>query len=856
MNPSRTAPQKISIYRGHFGVVISLLIFAVPSRAETGYEGWLRYAPINDPSIRKNYEKTLSAVVVTLNRSATGESAESELVRGVRGMLDRTERMETVLPDENAILLGTVDKIKTVIPGFPAPGDLIADGFYLKALSVGGHKILVITARNERGVLYGTFALLRKMALYEPIAGLDDEENPYAPVRVINQWDNLNGTIERGYAGGSIFWANGHIVPDLTRVSDYARLLASLGLNGCSVNNVNADPRAIDSEHIPELARVAAALRPWGVRLFVCINFGSPKSIGGLDTFDPFDPRVIDFWNKKVEEIYAAIPDFGGFIMKADSEGELGPSAYGRTHADAANVVARPLKAHGGIVFYRGFVYNSHADWHNLKLDRAKAAYDNFHHLDGQFDENVIVQIKNGPIDFQVREPASPLFGGLEKTAMAIELQITQEYLGQQRHLCFEVPMWKETLDFDMHANGLNTPVKALVAGKVFHQPIGGFAGVANVGLDTNWLGHPLAMANLYGFGRLAWNPDLTSEQIAKEWTELTFGHDPQVVKTICDMQLKSWPTYEDYTGPLGVGGLTDIIEVHYGPGIESAERNGWGQWIRADTNGIGMDRTVATGTGYTAQYHPPVSDMYESLKTCPDKLVLFFHHLPYDYKLHSGKTLIQHVYDTHYAGVEQVREFVKEWQSLQGKIDEQRYHETLARLEYQVGHATEWRDAVCQWFYKMSGIPDKYGRVDNDPNRIEAETMRLDGYEVFDVTPWETASRGKAIRVASADNRGSASFNYTGKPGWFDLAVQYYDQTNGVSQYRLLVAGQKVDQWLADDLLPSRNVKSLPNGHTSTRHTTHGVALRTGDEIKIEAVADGGEKAPIDYLEIEPPAN
>jgi alpha-glucuronidase len=657
------------------GVVLSLLtrcLLVVPCRAETGYEGWLRYAVIDDASVRNSYEKALPAVAVVLGRSDVERSAQVELIRGIRGLLHRTERIETALPAENAILLGTIDEVKRVIPTFDVPADLTEDGFYLKTIAFDGHRVLMVTARNDRGVLYGTFALLRKMALYESIARLDDEENPYAPIRVINQWDNLNGTIERGYAGGSIFWIGGHVVPDLTRVSDYARLLASLGIDGCSINNVNAEPHAIDSEHIPELARVAAAFRPWGVKLFVCINFGSPKSIGGLDTFDPLDPRVIDFWNKKVEEIYAAIPDFGGFIMKADSEGELGPSAFGRTHADAANVVAHPLKAHGGIVFYRGFVYNHHADWRDLKLDRAKAAYDNFHHLDGQFADNAIVQIKNGPIDFQVREPASPLFGGLAKTARAIELQITQEYLGQQRHLCFEVPMWKATLDFDLHvpqSGSANTPVKALAAGKVFHNPLGGFAGVANVGLDPNWLAHPLAMANLYGFGRLAWDPNLSSQQIAEEWTKLTFGHDPQVVKTVCDMLLKSWRTYEDYTGPLGVGGLTDIIEVHYGPGIESAERNGWGQWIRADTRGIGMDRTVATGTGYTAQYHPPVSDMYDSLATCPDELLLFFHHVPYNYVLHSGQTVIQHVYDTHYAGVEQVRNFVKQWQSLQARL-------------------------------------------------------------------------------------------------------------------------------------------------------------------------------------------
>jgi alpha-glucuronidase len=846
--------MKISRFSlGIFPVPFLLLTFAIHARAETGYDAWLRYTEIDNAAIKKSYDQALPAVVVSLSNSEIAQSAQKELLRGVRGMLGRTERIETSLPNENVIVLGTFDEVKKVVPSFDIPTNLAEDGFCLKTISSGGHKLLMVTAPNERGVLYGTFTLLREMGLYESIANLDDRESPYATIRAINQWDELSGGVLRGYAGKSIFWANDHVVKDLTRVNDYARLLASLGINGCSVNSVNADPRFIESDYLPELKKIADTFRPWGIKMFVCINFGSPKSVGGLNTFDPLDPRVIDFWNKKADEIYSQIPDFGGFILKADSEGELGPSAYGRTHADAANVVARALKPHGGIIFYRGFVYNSHADWRNLKNDRAKAAYDNFHPLDGKFDDNVVLQIKNGPIDFQVREPASPLFGGLEKTAMAIELQITQEYLGQQRHVVYEVPMWKTTLDFDMHANGPNTPVKALVAGKVFHHQLGGFVGDANVGSDTNWLGHHLAMANLYGFGRLAWNPDLSSEQIIDEWTKLTFGHNPQVVKTISDIQLKSWRAYENYTGPLGVGGLTDIIEVHYGPGIESAERNGWGQWIRADTNGIGMDRTVATGTGYTAQYHHPVSDMYESLATCPDELVLFFHHLPYNYVLHSGKTLIQHVYDSHYEGVDQVKKFVEEWKSLKGKIDERRYNEVLVRLEYQVGHATVWRDAVCQWFYKMSGIPDKYNRVDNNPNRVEAESMKLDGYEIFDVKPWETASRGKAIWIPSSDGHGSASFTYIGKPGWFDLAVQYYDTTNGVAQFKLFVAGQKIDEWLADDHLPSRNVPSVPNGHTNTRHTTDGVALRTGDEIQIEGVADDHDHAAIDYLEIEP---
>ena len=836
-------------------LIAALFVPVLNLPAETGCDAWLRYEQIDDLRVAHRYD-SLPAVVVALNDSAVVKTAQTELMRGVRGMLGRTLRIENTLPGENAIIIGTFDAVKKILPAFTTPTDVIEDGFYLRAMAAGRHEYLVITGPNERGVLYGAFALLRKIALHESIARLDEKENPYAPIRAINQWDNPNGSIERGYAGRSIFWADDHIVKDLTRVHDYARLLASVGINGCSINNVNADPRVIRTDYVPELARVAEAFRPFGVKLFVSVNFGSPKSLGGLDTFDPLDPRVIDFWQKKVDEIYTAIPDFGGFIMKADSEGELGPSVYGRTHADAANVVARPLKAHGGIVFYRGFVYDHHADWRNLKNDRAKAAYDNFHKLDGTFEDNAIVQIKNGPIDFQVREPASPLFGGLEKTAMAIELQITQEYLGQQRHLCFEVPMWKETLDFDMHAKGPNTPVKALVAGKVFNRPLGGFIGVANVGLDTNWFGHPLAMANLYGFARLAWNPDLSSRQIVEEWTKLTFGHERQVVKTISDMQLNSWPMYENYTGPPGVGGLTDIIEVHYGPGIESSARNGWGQWHRGDEHGIGMDRTVATGTGYTAQYHPPVSDMYESLKTCPDKLLLFFHHVPYDYVLHSGKTVIQHVYDTHYEGAEQAQKLVGQWKSLKGKIDEPRYNEILARLEYQAGYAIVWRDAVCQWFLKMSGLPDQLGRAGHYPNRVEAESMDLNGYEVFDVKPWETASGGKAVQCTSPDRHGSVSFTYNGKPGWYDLAVQYFDQTNGVSQFILVVGKQPVDHWLADDLLPSRNIPSLPNGHTSTRHTVRGVALRPGDEIRIEAVADGGENAPIDYVEINPATN
>ena len=831
-----------------FLTLFSILALTTLARAESGHQAWLRYAAIDNLRLEQGYDSLL-AVVVAPDDSVMVKAAQDELIRGVRGMLHRTLRSETTLPDEDAILLGTVDTVKKAVPSFDAPADLKTDGFCLKTFAANGHKYLVITAVNDRGVLYGTFAFLQKMGSGEPLTGLHETDNPYVPLRVVNDWDNLDGTIERGYGGKSIFFEDNNVVTNLSRVQDYGRLLASVGINGCCVNNVNANARIISTDFLPQLARIADAFRPWGVRLFVSIDFSSPEKLGGLDTFDPLDPKVIQFWNQQVDKIYAAIPDFGGFVLKADSEGRLGPAVYHRTPVDAANLIARALKPHGGILFYRAFVYNSHLDWRNLKNDRARAAYDIFHPLDGQFDDNVVVQIKNGPIDFQVREPASPLFAGLKKTSEAIELQITQEYLGQQRHLCYLAPMWKATLDFDMHANGANTPVKALVGGKVFGQPTGGFVGVACVGRDPNWLGSDLAQANLYAFGRLAWNPDLSSKEIVEAWTRLTFGNNPKVVEIISDMQLKSWPAVEDYEGPLGLGSLTDILGSHYGPNIESCERNGWGQWIRADTNGIGMDRTVATGTGYIGQYPPAVAQMYESLETCPDELVLFFHHLPYDHVLHSGKTVIQHVYDTHYAGVEETKNDVREWESLKSLVDDQRYHAVLAMLEYQVGHAAVWRDAICQWFFKESDIPDQLGRVGHDPNRIEAEDMTLNGYKVIEVNPWEDASGGKAVECVSRDRHGSVSFRYQGASGWYDLAVQYFDQDTSVSQFKLYVGNQLVDQWKADSDLPFHRL----NGDTSTRHTAHGVALRPGDEIKIEAVADGGEDAAMDYVDINP---
>ncbi|HUI56834.1 MAG TPA: alpha-glucuronidase family glycosyl hydrolase [Bryobacteraceae bacterium] len=828
------------------GVV--LLLGAAVLHGESGYSAWLRYELLSGPALDQ-YRSAVPAVVTVLDESAVAGSARDEIVRGVRGMLGKTLRAESGIPRESSIVLGTMEEIRRAVPSWHLEANLAPDAFWLKTIAAGSARYTVVTASNSRGLLYGAFALLRKIALGEPVANLDEREAPYAPVRWVDEWDNLDGSIERGYGGRSIFWEGGHAREDLSRVADYGRLLASLGINGCSINNVNANPQVLSPDFTAQIARIADALRPWGVRVAIAVDFGSPKTIGGLDTFDPLDAKVADWWKARLDAIYQSIPDLGGIVLKADAEGRAGPSAYGRSHADAANVLARALKPHGGLLFYRGFVYDHRMDWNNPKNDRGRAAYDNFHDLDGKFDDNVIIQIKNGPIDFQVREPASPLFGALEKTNEAIELQVTQEYFGQAFHTVFLVPMWKEVLDFDTHAgSAAASTVKAVVAGKTFGRPAGGFVGVANIGLDENWSGNQLSQANLYGYGRLAWNPDLSAQRIIDEWTKLTFGADPKVDETLAAIQLSSWRTYENYTGPLGLQTLTDIVGDHYSVNVEASERNGWGQWHRADANGVGMDRTVATGTGYIGQYRPAVAKTYESLETCPDDLLLFLHHVPYTYKLHSGKTVIQYIYDSHYEGAEAVAGYVSQWKALRGLVDEQRYNQVLAQLQYQAGQAIVWRDAVTTWFQRESKIADVRGRVEHYPGRYEAESMKLNGYTVRDIAPApaEDASGGKIVTCPESTVC-AVTLQFEGEPGWYTLHVEYFDLANGISRYRVFVGKQLVDEWSADLRLPSRRM----DAGASTRRVIPGIALRPGDEIRVEGKPDGREQAALDYLEI-----
>ena len=840
-------------------VLWSLLLFAlaicgaaIPARSEDGAAGWLRYAPVGGDGVCSQLPDEVVVApsgprAIAAADAAIVRSAAHELSRGLTSMCGHAVAFRDAPAAGDVLLMGTIGDVTAMLPGWhPAqiPG---GEGYVFAETTSHGRRYVIVAGADARGTLYGAFALLAQVGQGRTIS-FHQTQTPVDAVRWVNQWDNLDGSIERGYAGRSIFFDGGHVRSDLSRAGDYARLLASVGINGCTINNVNASPEMLSPEMIAEVVRIADAFRPWGVRMSMSIDFSSPQAIGGLPTFDPLDPAVAAWWAKTVDAIYSQIPDFAGFVVKADSEGKPGPSQYGRSPAQAANVLARALKPHGGLVLYRGFVYNHHLDWTDLKADRAKAGYDNFSKLDGEFDDNVIIQIKNGPIDFQVREPASPLFAVLRKTNQAIELQITQEYLGQQRHLVYLVPMWKTTLDTDMRAENRPTPVKEIVEGKSFHRPMGGFVGVANVGLDANWVAHPLAMANLYGFGRLAWNPDLPSEEIANEWTRLTFGNDGMVDRTIDSMLMRSWPIYEDYTGPLGLGTLTDIVGAHYGPGIESAERNGWGQWLRADHQGIGMDRTVATGTGYIGQYPPELAKNYESLATCPDELLLFMHHVPYTHVLHSGKTVIQHVYDSHYEGADGAAELYVDWSTLKGRVDDERFDKVQGLLQYQAGHAIVWRDAVSRWFLRMSGIPDAKGRVGNYPDRVEAESMQLTGYTSVDVTPWETASRGKA--VICKDTTCSAGSSFTGASGSYRIAVEYFDFHDGASTFSLQLNGKELAHWIANNALPTDKM----NGSTSTRFLLpEPVSLKPGDKIEIVGYPDGPEPAPLDYISIVP---
>lgn len=670
---------------------------------DPAYDCWLNYKPIK-ASVVKEYRALCQSYNV-YGESPILKSALEELILGIKAMFDITpEKVESY----HGITLGLADQIKLISSS--EKERIFEEGFIIKHHELG----FVIAGKDNRGILHGVFTFLRLLQMQIPPDAMDRIENPTNKLRMVNQWDNMDGSIERGYAGKSIFYRNNRFIMDLKRIRDYARMLASVGLNGIILNNVNVhhyETRLIAKDFLPDVAKVAEIFRQYGITTYITINFSSPIELGELSSADPLDAEVLNWWCEKAREIYQVIPDLGGFLVKADSENRPGPFTYGRNHADGANMLAKALEPFGGVVIWRCFVYNCKQDWWDRVTDRANAAYDNFMPLDGEFMDNVILQIKNGPMDFQVREPVSPLFGGLRKTNQMLELEITQEYTGQQKHVCYLIPQWKEILDFDTYAEGCGTTVKKIIGGESFPQKYSGIAAVSNIGDDLNWTGHILAQANLYGYGRLTWNPDTTSLQITDEWIRLTFNDCDKVINTISDILMNSWHTYENYTSPLGIGWMVNPNH-HYGPSVDGYEYSAWGTYHRADCLGIGVDRTVEKGTGNAGRYHSQNADLYNHMETCPEELLLFFHHVPFNYRLKSGKTLIQHIYDTHFDGVEQVNKFKEQWLELQGLIDSERFEHVLARLETQFKDAAEWRDVVNSYFFRKTGIPDEEGRI------------------------------------------------------------------------------------------------------------------------------------------------
>jgi alpha-glucuronidase len=838
MLPRKLLPRP----KGIAALASSLLAVAIlsPARAQTADQAWLR------PSTMEHRP------AITLEPRALGFGIMEQTA--LRELKDANARLLSASPNTTAsaqkvdAILGTIDEVHQALPSIPTPTDLQPEGYWIFWNSVAGKPSLVVAGADHPGLLYGVFALSRLIATGQDMTQLNVRSEPTFHIRWVDQWDNPDGTIERGYAGRSIFFEGGDVRQDLAPVSEYARLLASIGINGCNLNNVNANPDLLKHEHLQQIARIADAMRPWGVHVALSVAVNSPQTMGGLNTSDPKDNAVKAWWTAKAKEIYELIPDFAGFTVKADSEGQPGPSLFGRSPADAANTLGAALGPHG-IVLYRSFVYNHHLDWTDLKADRARAAYDIFAKLDGDFAPNVIIQTKEGPIDFQVREPVSPLFAALRHTSQAMEIQITQEYTGQQRHLVYLAPLWKGVLDFDFQVPYVATTVQEILSGSSFKQPTGGMVGVANVGRDA-WLGSPLALANLYAMGRLAWDPGLDPEAIAEEWTRQTISNDAEVVHTVDSMLMESWPAYENYTGPFGLQTLTDITGSHYGPNVESSERNGWGQWHDADEQGVGRDRSHAYGTKFVDQYPPQVMRLYESEVSTPDELMLFFHHLPYNRTLSNGKSVIQAIYDSHYEGAATAAEFVQDWESLKGRIDPKLYADVLPRLEYQAGHAIVWRDAVVQYFHKLSGLPDEDNRAGNYPGRLEAESARLTGYKIIDITPWEDASQGKAVSCEGA-SACAANFTFSGKPGSYNIAVQYFDLRDGVAKFNLKLNGQSIATWSADATLPSK----IPNGDNSTRRTIPNVALKPGDTLRVEGTPDDKDPAALDYIELTPAA-
>ena len=685
-------------------VLLSLTSLCDQAAAEDGYELWLRYGEVESEWLER-YRGTVTHLVVE-GSSPTFEVARSELVRGLSGLMRTDMPVERELAGPGSLVIGT-----------PRSSSLVAqlnldlrpagpEGYLIRSVRIGDFPATVIAANEDIGLLYGAFHYLRLLQTRQPLDGLDITEAPLVRHRMLNHWDNLDRTVERGYAGASIWdW---HRLPDYVdpRYTDYARVNASLGLNATSLTNVNANANSLTPHYLEKAAALANVFRPYGIRVYLTARFSAPMEIGGLDTADPQDAGVRRWWRQKADEIYRHIPDFGGFLVKANSEGQPGPQDYGRSHADGANMLAEALAPHGGMVIWRAFVYSDEEP-----DDRAKQAYNEFVPLDGAFHDNVMVQVKNGAIDFQPREPFHPLFGAMPETPLMMEFQITKEYLGFSTHLAYLAPLFEETLSSDIRGDG--TTVADVIDGSLHGYAETGMAGVSNIGTDRNWSGSHFDQANWYAFGRLAWNPRLGSEKIAGEWLGMTFANDPGFRAPVLDMMMRSREAVVDYMTPLGLHHLM-ARGHHYGPGpwVEGGSRADWTSvyYHRATTKGIGFDR-LPSGSDAVSQYAPKIAAQFADIDRVPEELLLWFHHVPWDYRTRSGRPLWDELVHRYTRGVETVREMRETWKSLEHFIDAERYRQVATFLGIQEKEAQWWRDACIAYFQTFSRrpLPDGY---------------------------------------------------------------------------------------------------------------------------------------------------
>lgn len=696
-----------------------LLLVLRNVNADTGYRLWLRYDPVTDVSMRNDYTNRIKSYAVVGN-SQTFEIIRKELQLAFPSLFGQPIPYASDANDASVLFVSATDPIlknyKTLKPLVTQVG---SEGFVISTVSTGNSKKIIVTANSESGVLYGAFHFLRLLQTNQSIDALSVVSSPKVKIRILNHWDNLDRTVERGYAGASIWdW---HKLPEYIdkRYHDYARANASIGINATVLTNVNANALVLSPMYLEKVKALADVFRPYGIKVYLTARFSAPIEIGGLKTADPLDSDVKAWWKEKVQEIYKYVPDFGGFVVKANSEGQPGPQNYSRTHADGANLLADALQPFGGIVMWRAFVYDN-----KVPEDRTKQAYNEFKPLDGKFGNNVIVQVKNGPLDFQPREPFHPLFGGLTQTQVMPEFQITQEYLGFSTHLAYLGPLFKECLDADTYIKGKGTTVAKVIDGTIFKNQLTAFAGVANIGSDFNWTGHHFGQANWYAFGRLAWDHQLTSEAIAEEWIRMTFTNDETLAKNVKEIMMPSREIVVQYMTPLGLHHIMGYNH-HYGPGpwVQGKARQDWTSvyYHRADSLGVGFDRSP-TGSNALEQYHPEVQKTFSNAKQCPDEYLLWFHHLPWNYKMKSGKTLWEDLCIQYYTGADRAARMQTAWQPMKGKIDHERFDHVNAFLTIQKNEARLWRDACVLYFQTFSRM--------EIPAGLEKPKHNLDYYE------------------------------------------------------------------------------------------------------------------------------